>query len=71
MLLGVGPGVHARYGLGFWLHETRDIVELHGYDAGISFFSGHDPARRETTTVISNTSEGAWPIVDRLDALLD
>jgi CubicO group peptidase (beta-lactamase class C family) len=51
-----------RYGLGFWLHESRDIVMLEGHDAGVSFRTVHDPSRRITHTVISNTSEGAWPI---------
>jgi CubicO group peptidase (beta-lactamase class C family) len=60
----------ARYGLGFWLHATRDLVELHGYDAGVSFRSVHDPSERVTHTVISNTSEGTWPISERLDELV-
>jgi CubicO group peptidase (beta-lactamase class C family) len=51
-----------RYGLGFWLHESSDVVALEGYDAGVSFRSAHDPGRKITYTVISNTSEGAWPI---------
>jgi CubicO group peptidase (beta-lactamase class C family) len=51
-----------RYGLGFWLDADSDIVMLEGYDAGVSFRSAHDPVRRITHTVISNTSEGAWPI---------
>ncbi len=32
-----------RYGLGFWLHATSEVVMLEGYDAGISFRSVHDP----------------------------
>jgi CubicO group peptidase (beta-lactamase class C family) len=56
------PRMSSRYGLGFWLHETSDVVALEGYDAGVSFRSVHDPSRRITRTVISNTSEGAWPI---------
>ena len=51
-----------RYGLGFWLHPTTDMVFLEGYDAGASFRSVHDPRSSLTYTVISNTSEGAWPI---------
>jgi CubicO group peptidase (beta-lactamase class C family) len=62
---------HARpYGWGFWLDRERPRVELHGYDAGISFQSVHDPVERQTATVISNTSEGAWPVIERLDELL-
>ena len=60
----------ARYGLGFWLHATSDAVMLEGYDAGVSFHSLHDPASKITHTVISNTSEGAWPISKLLDELL-
>jgi CubicO group peptidase (beta-lactamase class C family) len=51
-----------RYGLGFWLDESTDVVVLEGSDAGVSFRSVHDPARRLTHTVLSNTSDGAWPL---------
>jgi CubicO group peptidase (beta-lactamase class C family) len=65
------PANSARYGLGFWLHETSDVVMLEGYDAGVSFRSAHDPATHVTYTVIANTSEGAWPLVRFLrDALM-
>jgi hypothetical protein len=39
------------------------VLELEGYDAGASFHSLHDRTRRITWTVISNTSDGAWPLV--------
>ena len=61
------PSESLRYGLGFWLHPSSDVVELHGYDAGVSFRSTHDPASATTRTVISNTSEGTWPIETFLD----
>jgi CubicO group peptidase (beta-lactamase class C family) len=61
------PSESLRYGLGFWLHRSDDVVELHGYDAGVSFRSTHDPASATTRTVISNTSEGTWPIETFLD----
>ncbi len=64
------PEQSTRYGLGFWLHESKDIVVLKGYDAGVSFRTVHDPDRRITHTVISNTSEGAWPITRYLDEQL-
>ena len=51
-----------RYGLGFWLHESTDVVMLVGSDAGVSFRTVHDPGTRLTHTVVSNTSDGAWPI---------
>jgi len=57
-----------RYGLGFWLDEKSDLVMLGGYDAGVSFLSDHDPHTGRTQTVISNTSEGAWPVIELLDA---
>lgn len=56
------PEESARYGLGFWLAEAGPIVKLVGLDAGVSFYSGHDPTTRSTWTVISNTSDGVWPI---------
>jgi CubicO group peptidase (beta-lactamase class C family) len=61
------PRESQRYGLGFWLHESRDVAMLEGSDAGVSFRSVHDPASTITHTVISNTSEGAWPITILLD----
>jgi CubicO group peptidase (beta-lactamase class C family) len=61
------PSESLRYGLGFWLHGSGDVVELHGYDAGVSFRSTHDPHSMTTRTVISNTSEGTWPIETFLD----
>jgi CubicO group peptidase (beta-lactamase class C family) len=61
------PKEERRYGLGFWLHASTDVVMLEGYDAGVSFWSGHDPASGTTHTVISNTTEGAWPIAAVLD----
>jgi CubicO group peptidase (beta-lactamase class C family) len=59
-----------RYGLGFWLDAASDAIMLEGSDAGVSFRSVHHPARGLTHTVISNTSDGAWPltrlVADRL-----
>jgi len=52
-----------RYGLGFHLDATGDGVWLEGYDAGVSFTSLHEPSSSMTYTVISNWSDGAWPIV--------
>jgi CubicO group peptidase (beta-lactamase class C family) len=65
------PEESMRYGLGFWLHPTAGAVILIGYDAGVSFRSVHDPATGSTHTVISNTSDGAWPVTALLDELLD
>jgi CubicO group peptidase (beta-lactamase class C family) len=62
-----GPTESKRYGLGFWLHESGTGVALEGHEAGVSFRSVHDPDSRITYTVLSNTSEGAWPLVDCLE----
>ncbi len=55
-----------RYGLGFWLAGSGEAVRLEGYDAGVSFRSWHHPSSRLTHTVISNTTEGAWPVTEML-----
>jgi CubicO group peptidase (beta-lactamase class C family) len=59
-----------RYGLGFWLSGAGDFIEMVGHDAGVSFRSTRDPAADTTATVMSNTSEGAWPIAEHLAAHL-
>ena len=64
------PEESRRYGLGFHLHESTDVVWLEGYDAGVSFCSTHDPTRSITHTVIANWTDGAWPVLIRLDELL-
>jgi len=64
------PRQSMRYGLGFWLHASSDVVMLEGRDAGVSFRSVHDPASTTTHTVISNTPDGAWAITRLLDERL-
>src|SRR4026209_1902024 len=61
------PKHSKRYGLGFWLHASNDSVLLEGYDAGVSLRSGHDRGADVTVTVISNMSDGAWPILRHLE----
>jgi CubicO group peptidase (beta-lactamase class C family) len=56
------PSEKRRYGLGFWLHESDDVVILEGYDAGVSFWTAHRPETGATSTVISNWTDGAWPV---------
>lgn len=63
------PEDRRRYGLGFWLASEGPIVVLVGYDAGVSFYSMHDPTTGTTSTVIANTSEGAWDLVRRVGEL--
>jgi len=64
------PAESMRYGLGFWLHQSSDAVILIGYDAGGSFRSVHDPRAALSYTVISNTSDGTWPVARELSKLL-
>jgi CubicO group peptidase (beta-lactamase class C family) len=59
------PSGSAGYGLGFWLRDGG-VVQLEGCDTGVSFRSVHEPERQITCTVISNTTDGAWPIARRL-----
>ena len=47
------PDGSRRYGLGFWLHGSGDAVMLEGSDAGVSFWSAHEPKPEITYTVIS------------------
>jgi CubicO group peptidase (beta-lactamase class C family) len=54
-----------QYGLGFWLRAGGTVV-LEGYDAGVSFRSLHDPERDLTCTVVSNWTDGAWPLARHL-----
>jgi CubicO group peptidase (beta-lactamase class C family) len=59
-------GDDPRYGLGFWLAPAGDAVWLEGCDAGISFRSVHEPGTHRTRTVMSNTTDGAWPVLRTL-----
>jgi CubicO group peptidase (beta-lactamase class C family) len=64
------------YGLGFWLPAPSgsaahpETVMLEGFDAGVSFRSWHDRGTATTATVVSNTSDGTWPIARRIVELL-
>jgi CubicO group peptidase (beta-lactamase class C family) len=64
------PDMSRRYGLGFWLHESSDAVVLIGGDTGVSFTSIHDPPQAITHTVISNSTDGAWPMTRMLEQRL-
>lgn len=67
---GETPSASMAYGLGFWLDPSRQAVVSVGSDAGISFRSVRDPASNATYTVMSNTTDGAWPIARHLDEVL-
>jgi len=61
------PEESARHGLGFWLAPSGDAVRLEGFDPGVRFRSVHSPSLARTYTMISNTSEGRWPLTGRID----
>jgi CubicO group peptidase (beta-lactamase class C family) len=58
------------YGAGFWLRADRNTVMLEGSDPGVAFRTAYDPPSELLYTVMSNTSAGAWPIVEILDEVL-
>jgi CubicO group peptidase (beta-lactamase class C family) len=62
---GSGPDV-LEYGLGVWLHPDGAVLEIHGYDAGVSFCSLHHPGSGTTCTAISNTGQGTLALEDLL-----
>ncbi len=62
-----GPGESRCYGLGFWLDADSPRITLSGADAGVSFWSSHDPDRGTTATVISTTIGGAWLLAEIVD----
>jgi CubicO group peptidase (beta-lactamase class C family) len=60
------PAESERYGFGMHLHESGDAAWLEGYDSGVSCQSLHQPSTSLTFTVISNWTDGAWPVVSLL-----
>ena len=63
---------HTYYGHGLWVREQpgRRAVYVTGCDAGVSFKSTVDRDRDLLITVISNTTDGAWPMVQAIDRAL-
>ena len=60
------PEESRRYGLGFWLHATGDRSGSRGTTRA-SRSSACTASSATTYTVISNWSQGAWPIIKLLD----
>lgn len=60
-----------RYGLGFWLHASNDTVLIEGADAGVSFRAAYRPSTGSAFTVLSNWSDGAWPVARLFAPLFD
>lgn len=42
-----------------------------GCDAGVSFWSSYRPSEGLEFSVLSNTTDGAWPIVDQIRASVE
>jgi CubicO group peptidase (beta-lactamase class C family) len=60
------PDADEKYGLGIWLRPESRTLAFEGYDAGVSFRSVDHTDRDLTYTVISNTSDGVWPITKHI-----
>ena len=64
------PFAGERWGLGIRLLPHADVMALEGCDTGVSFRSDHDPASGTGFVVLSNTADGAWPLVKALEQAL-
>lgn len=63
-------GEHTYYGHGLWIWEDagRNREEyISGCDAGVSFKSSVNRGNELQVTVISNTTDGAWPVLKDID----
>ena len=59
-------GLYEHYGHGIWIHDGDDRgyeAYIVGCDAGVSMKSGVIRAKDTLVTVLSNTTEGAWPVL--------
>jgi CubicO group peptidase (beta-lactamase class C family) len=64
------PDSGERYGLGVRTLPDVEVIALEGCDAGVSFRTDHDPATGTEFVVLSNTADGAWPLVKVLEDAL-
>ena len=54
----------------FWLMAGTSAAGLRGSDTGVSFCTSlHDPDTDTTCTVVSNWTDGAWPLARLTNAL--
>lgn len=65
------PEEDMRYGMGFWIHARHQALILEGYDAGASFRSTHIVGEETTASVLGNSSQGAWPVVEALAGAIE
>jgi len=59
-------GPHEHYGHGIWIHDSDERgreTYITGCDAGVSMKSGLIHNTNTLVTVLSNTTEGAWPVL--------
>jgi CubicO group peptidase (beta-lactamase class C family) len=63
------PVPDARYGMGMWLDNKPGQITIEGMDAGVSFRSTRYPDG-SAYSVLSNTSDRAWPMAQHLAAML-
>jgi len=66
-------GAHTYSGHGLWIYEgagRRREVYFTGCDAGVSFKSSVNRDTELQVTVISNTTHGAWPVLEEIDTVL-
>ena len=56
------------HALGLRVREGSGLVTMIGGDAGVSFWSRHDPRDGTTATVIGTTGDGAWPLAERIES---
>ena len=60
-----------QYGLGFWLAADGHIVMLEGMDAGVSCQTALDRRTGLICSILSNTSDGAWPLFARMHQFME
>jgi len=66
-------GADKFYGHGIWIRAGAGLDTekyILGEDAGVSFYSGVTRAKDTLVTVMSNTTDGAWPILHAIDEIL-
>ena len=66
-------GEHTYYGHGLWIceDESQNREEyITGCDAGVSFNSSVNRDNDVQVTVVSNTTDGAWPVLRDIDTAL-
>ncbi len=61
-------GLH--YGLGFWVDKKTGVISLIGADVGVSTTTSYRPSDGSFITVISNSTDGGWAMIDHLNSLI-